>query len=224
MNGASAPPPPFDSKAAEDLFGFLPPQAASDLKNILQATQRDHANALGRLGNLASMTAQQANLQNQAAYQNQGVYNAAQGNWGSVMQGAAQQCMPNFGQQFNIGQTPPPVSHGVLFGTDQQAQDHALMTMNPLARDRYEAVAKLLDIKIRCVNRLDMVATTEWVIQKQIKDGRQVKFTWSVDDPGGGSFQHWKHMFATLIDRCAELEGNDVPDANNTADTESAGV
>lgn len=222
MNGASAPPP-FDEKAAEDLFGFLSESSAAQLRAQLLATKQQHENALSRLSGLANMTAQQANLQNQAnwghSHMLQGM--ASQQAQSSILQGVTQ-CMPapQFGQGVFAGRLAPQ-DHAL---NEVQAHDHAMTMMNPLARDRYEAVIKLLNIKIRCVNRFDLDATTEWVLQKQIKDGRQVKFTWSVDDPGGGSFQHWKHMFSTLLDRCAELEGNDVPDTNNTADTQSAGV
>lgn len=237
MNGAGAPPPPmFDEKAAEDLFGFLPPESGAELRKILLANKQMHDSTLQRLGSLAGMQAQQANLQNQAGMQN--AYNNQQALQGM---GVAQQCIPQYGSGLLAGGSavfkggPSFPSLGHQLGINQipahdhalneiQAHDHAMTMMNPLARNRYEDVIKLLGIKIRCVNRADLVCTTEWVLQKQIKDGRQVKFTWSVDDPGGGSFQHWKHMFDTLVDRCAELDGNDVPDTNNTADTQSAGV
>lgn len=101
----------------------------------------------------------------------------------------------------------PPIN--VAMG-DEHAQDMALMSMNPIARHKYEELFKILEIKVRFVN---MVRGTfcSWILAKEMPNAGIVRQEWSAPskDPGC-SLRTWDAMVSELMDEVARRGGVDV--------------
>lgn len=118
---------------------------------------------------------------------------------------------------------PPPFAPSLnTVMNDEHAQDIALMSMNPIARHKYEALFRILEIKVRFANLVRGVDCS-WILVKEVPDASPVRQEWTAPskDPGC-SLKTWDAMVAELLDEVARRGGVDV-----TTDfdhrTESAG-
>ena len=123
------------------------------------------------------------------------------GGQGQAMNVAAQQSYQNA-----MMPPPRPIS-------DEELMERALKKMNPIAREKYEPVFKLLNIKLRygAIGSLG----PDWTIQKQAANGLQYRMTWSAPtDDVGCALSTWDSMVGELLDQCKRVD--DVPRNNHS--------
>lgn len=176
---------------------------------------------------------QHAHAQNQAALLNErfakGQQNTAINVGHMLGAGASMPMMPRPGQASfpSVGAMGfPPSGQPRLDETGpvaDQAQKYGLDNMNPIAREKYEPIFKLLDIKIRFTNTL-YGTSRQWLIAKQPTDqgARMIRMEWSSPstDPGC-ALATWDAMVAELLDEVARRGDakQRLPDSAGVAST-----
>lgn len=168
-----------------------------------------------------------------AAMQNAAMQNAAQQGGMQNANWAGQGIANGYGQYapFAAPAAPPPPNAQVYTNIQTQnginaaipldeeseradaAQQEALKNMNPLARFKYEALFRVLEIKVRYVPMgRSSVAGSQWILAKFVRDkGVPVRQEWSAPskDPGC-SLKTWDAMMSELMDEVTRREGIDV--------------
>lgn len=133
------------------------------------------------------------------------MFNQLAANYGAQQQqaGLGGQNAQNFASQqanFQNAYIQPPRPP-----TDEELLERSLKHMNPIAREKYMPVFKLLDIKMRYTG--DNIREPGWVIQKQAANGKQFRMTWSspVNDIGC-ALSTWDAMVGELLDQCKRAD------------------
>lgn len=190
MDGTRAPPPPDFSGLAEQ-YGLRPDQ----LQTLISHPQGEKIieSLIGKAGFVQG--SQQANAYNNAA---QGYHHGlGQGQAGT----AAQQSLQQQQGFVNMQSPPTPV-------TDEEFMREAFRYMNPIAREKYEPVFKLLGI--RCRYSGASYNGQGWSIHKNSVKGTALRQSWSapLEDPGC-SLAVWDAMVGELLDNCRKADGTD---------------
>jgi hypothetical protein len=140
------------------------------------------------------------------------VFGQLAANYGNQQNNAAQamgQNAQNFmAQQANFPnafiQQPPPMTH-------EEVLQISLRKMNPIAREKYEPVFKLLGINLRYTG--DTYREPGWVIQKQAANGKQYRMTWSSPENDiGCALSTWDAMVGELLDQCKRADDGERND------------
>ncbi len=99
----------------------------------------------------------------------------------------------------------------------EEAQKEGLSKMNPIAREKFAPVFKLLEIRVRYVNNIRS-GDSHWVIQKATRSGLQYRQEWSAPahDPGC-SLAAWDAMVGELLDNIKKADNGNATDNNRTA-------
>lgn len=120
----------------------------------------------------------------------------------------------------NFASNPPPnvFIQQPRVPSTEELHEEAMKHMNPIAREKYEPVFKLLGIKARWTG-YTRTPNPCWVLQKSARDGKQFRQEWSTpsDDPAG-SLALWDAMVGYLLDNIKNYE-----DANTNHDNRAAG-
>lgn len=138
------------------------------------------------------------------------MFNQLAANYGAQQQhqaGLGQYNAQNFAAQqsaFQNAYVQPPSPP-----TDEELLERSLRHMNPIAREKYAPIFKLLDIKMRYTGDTSPIGGREpgWVIQKQAGNGKQFRMTWSspVNDVGC-ALSTWDAMVGELLDQCKRAD------------------
>jgi hypothetical protein len=183
MNGASAPPEPTFEGIA-DAFGVTPEQ----LGQLVTSPQGSQV-----FGQLAANYGNQQN--NAAQAMGQGVLGGQNAQNFMVQQAAFQNAF--------IQPPNPP--------TDEEILQISLRKMNPIAREKYEPVFKLLGIKLRYTGH--DFRGPGWIIQKQAANGKQYRMTWSSPENDiGCALSTWDAMVGELLDQCKRADDGERND------------
>lgn len=194
MKGMTAPPPPKDNTSINVAF------------NAFRAGKLSHESMRSLLGEHYGVATGVAQASNQGL-------GLPAGNMHS-----AQQCVPNASLQ-GIGQTPQMSADEFAARAatlEMFGQDEALRAMNPIARERYEAVFKLLGIKLRRINHVQL--GSGWLLAQQLRSGKQHRMEWTstASDPAG-SLRLWETVVSEFTDEVARQNGYEIDDYNTTS-------